>query len=98
VRCDLDPYDEENDEECCPECGRLLEDCECDDDCGCTEQTPCLLVHPDDIPGAIGVPCSWLDETHTLCSNLDCIAVVPLAELCAIVFPYAAPRAKAATP
>jgi len=68
--------------------------------CGCTDLAPCiisqgLLVDRDGDPSALAA-CSWLDEAHTLCSNLDCVAVVPLSELCAIVYPYTAPRVKAA--
>lgn len=41
--------------------------------CGCTQERPCL----DDN----NVPCSWIDREHTLCDNLDCIALVPIGEL-----------------
>lgn len=62
--------------------------------CKCTDANPCVIQ--DGMLAEGTWVCTWLDEAHTLCSNLDCITVVPLSELCAIVFPYAAPRAKAA--
>jgi hypothetical protein len=46
--------------------------------CGCTDLNPCLS------PGGTGGPvtrCVWMDFDHTLCSNLRCIARVPLGEL-----------------
>lgn len=46
--------------------------------CGCSNLNPCFLG------GGNGAPietCSWLDADHTLCSNLECIAVTPLRVL-----------------
>lgn len=34
--------------------------------CGCTEDNACM--------NAFDTPCSWVDETRTLCSNVDCVA------------------------
>ena|SRR2546429_87487 len=50
--------------------------------CGCTELSPCILSAADsafgeDEPGILS-RCSWLDPARTLCSNLHCIAQVPL--------------------
>lgn len=33
--------------------------------CGCTDDHACHLLS--------GWPCSWVNNTHTLCSNPDCI-------------------------
>jgi len=46
--------------------------------CGCTELHPCLAQIA---PGQPLVACSWIDFDHTLCSNLRCIARIPLHEL-----------------
>lgn len=46
--------------------------------CGCTDINPCLSDGGDGKPLEA---CAWLDFDHTLCSNLRCVAVVPLAEL-----------------
>jgi hypothetical protein len=59
--------------------------------CGCTDLAPCIIargstVDLDGNPAAMAA-CSWLDPAHTLCSNLDCVAVIPMSELCAIGFP-----------
>lgn len=60
--------------------------------CGCTDLAPCVIEEGMLQEGAW--VCGWMDAAHTLCSNLDCIAVVPLSELCAMLSP--APIAKAA--
>ncbi len=59
--------------------------------CGCTDLSPCIFSNDssafgEDEPGILR-QCSWMDEKHTLCSNLECVAVVPLNELLEIVFP-----------
>lgn len=41
--------------------------------CGCTELNPCVMEG--------GLTCVWVDAEHTLCDNLQCIAVVPIGEL-----------------
>jgi hypothetical protein len=52
--------------------------------------SPCLLsadgsFDTNDEPGILN-PCSWMDAGHTLCSNLSCVAVIPLDELVEICF------------
>lgn len=46
--------------------------------CGCTDLNPCLFGGGDGNPVAT---CAWVDFDHTLCSNIRCIAVMPLADL-----------------
>jgi hypothetical protein len=50
--------------------------------CGCTEFAPCQLVvvgHDDQGQAdPILQPCGWVDFDHTLCSNLRCVAEIPL--------------------
>jgi hypothetical protein len=46
--------------------------------CGCTELNPCLFGGGDGNPLAT---CAWVDLDHTLCSNVRCVAVMPLAKL-----------------
>ena len=41
--------------------------------CGCTELNPCITD--------AGEPCAWLDFDHTLCSNPQCVARIPLDAL-----------------
>jgi hypothetical protein len=41
--------------------------------CGCTDARPCLIGDAQ--------TCSWFDKDHTLCDNLDCIAVTPMSEI-----------------
>lgn len=41
--------------------------------CGCTADSPCVFGDDD--------TCAWFDKDRTLCTNLDCIAQVPLGEL-----------------
>lgn len=41
--------------------------------CGCTDDHPCIDENFH--------CCVWVDANHTLCDNLDCIAVVPMSEL-----------------
>jgi hypothetical protein len=41
--------------------------------CGCTELKPCDLGDGD--------LCAWVDFDHSLCSNPQCVAVIPLGEL-----------------
>lgn len=53
--------------------------------CGCTAASPCMInpIFPCD-PSAAGAelePCTWLDFDHTLCTNLRCLALVPIEEL-----------------
>ena len=45
--------------------------------CGCTEQRACVDPRTGDT-------CSWLDAARTLCSNVRCVALVPLEELMAM--------------
>jgi len=47
--------------------------------CGCTETTPCYVIHNGD--DAESFPCSWVDVAETLCSNPRCVAEVPMDEL-----------------
>lgn len=57
--------------------------------CGCTQETPCIF--PDDpypeLRDAFNVAaegeltCAWMDFDKTLCTNLRCIALTPLAIL-----------------
>src|SRR2546430_96806 len=68
--------------------------------CGCTELSPCILAADEaavglhaltgaqinDEPGILS-QCSWVDRGHTLCSNLHCIAQVPLDELIELFAP-----------
>lgn len=42
--------------------------------CGCTDAAPC-------VDAETMVCCTWVDQAHTLCDNVQCIARVPLAEL-----------------
>jgi hypothetical protein len=56
--------------------------------CGCTDSSPCVISSEftlDNNPHLIAT-CSWLDPAHTICSNLDCVAVIPLDELIEIIF------------
>lgn len=39
-------------------------------------------------PGETLQACNWLDENHSLCSNLRCVALTPMAELAKIRFIY----------
>jgi hypothetical protein len=48
--------------------------------CGCTAIRPCAIT---DDEGNV-YQCCWVDSDHTLCSNFNCLAVVPLDELIAI--------------
>lgn len=50
--------------------------------CGCSELKPCLFQFR---PGEPLMACSWIDAGRTLCSNLQCIAQVPLDELMELV-------------
>lgn len=45
--------------------------------CGCTEFTPCQVQTRT---GEIGA-CAWIDEAHTICCAIDCIAKTPLNQL-----------------
>jgi hypothetical protein len=44
--------------------------------CGCTEEKPCILEDRT---------CWWVDKAHTLCSNPECIGLVPLSQLTEMV-------------
>lgn len=46
--------------------------------CGCTELNPCLSGGGDGNPMEA---CAWMDRARTLCSSLNCVAVIPLADL-----------------
>jgi hypothetical protein len=46
--------------------------------CGCTELNPCMSRGGDGEPIET---CAWLDFDHTLCTNLRCVALTPLADL-----------------
>lgn len=54
--------------------------------CGCTELSPCVMEEFLD-GGADGFPepdrwtCTWMDFDHTLCSNVQCVAQIPMNEL-----------------
>lgn len=39
--------------------------------CGCTDLEGCQ-------DNGDSIPCCWLDEAHTLCDNVECIARIPL--------------------
>lgn len=50
--------------------------------CGCTELDPCYVQARS---GAMPVPCSWADETRTLCTNPDCLEIaIDSCEACPI--------------
>lgn len=49
--------------------------------CGCTELQACVLRFDDEDHQEA---CSWLDRGHTLCTNPQCVAQVPLDELLAM--------------
>lgn len=59
--------------------------------CRCTDLTPCKITilvaagrsKNDGFREEDGA-CSWIDYAHTLCSNLKCIAVVPMDEIAEI--------------
>ena len=62
--------------------------------CGCTDQAPCIfdtgvVIFPVNPEADLAAPptCSWMDSGRTLCSNLRCVAAIPLAELVDICFP-----------
>ena len=59
--------------------------------CGCTDLRACSYVvgfTVDEEEGADElVNCSWLDAGHTLCSNPQCVAKMPLDELLELCFP-----------
>lgn len=38
--------------------------------CGCTESDPCIVFESESLPDY--VPCSWIDETRTVCSLSRC--------------------------
>jgi hypothetical protein len=54
--------------------------------CGCTELSPCIFeadfLEGNERPELLR--CSWMDAGRTLCSNLHCVAQVPLDELVAM--------------
>jgi len=50
--------------------------------CGCTEFAPCQLE--------TGHPCAWLDSDCTLCTNLRCVAALPIEDLLELVYMPAA--------
>jgi len=45
--------------------------------CGCTDETPCCVA----IEEVGTAPCWWIDARKTLCSNPECLAVVPLEQI-----------------
>ena len=47
--------------------------------CGCTENAPCLIYV--EIADQEASPCWWIDRAKTLCSNPQCLAVVPLEQI-----------------
>jgi hypothetical protein len=49
--------------------------------CGCTETKPCHVYQGNDCWGG----CAWIDRDRTLCSNILCIARVPMDELLAMI-------------
>jgi hypothetical protein len=51
--------------------------------CGCTDLAPCVtqeLLVDRDGPLVLAA-CSWFDDAHTLCSNVDCVRVVLLCRI-----------------
>lgn len=42
--------------------------------CGCSELNPC-------VDESSGLSCTWVDDAHTLCDNIQCLAQIPLVEL-----------------
>jgi len=51
--------------------------------CGCTDNSPCAIEPPLEMEfdPTQRIGCWWIDARRTLCSNPNCLAVVPLEQI-----------------
>ena len=63
--------------------------------CGCTELNPCIFAddpYPQlrdafNLNAEAELTCAWMDAERTLCTNVRCIALTPLAVLEGLMVP-----------
>ncbi len=49
--------------------------------CGCREEYPCTIVLGEENGEELTGSCWWVNSARTLCSNPNCLAVVPLDQI-----------------